>query len=143
RIATGNDASPVTANQTFGQNGPFTKYAIWLDRAFLRAVPTDWLTLWAGRMPNPFWTTDLIYYDDLGFDGVAASVTPRIGETVKGFITAGAFPVFNTAFNFGSTNLNITSPTSGTSGHKSRDAWLFAVQAGIEWRATEEILTRF
>ena len=134
RIATGNDGSPVTSNQTLGQNGPFTKYAIWLDRGFVKAAPVPWLTAYAGRMPNPFWTTDLIYYDDLGFDGFAASVTPRFDKQWSGFLTAGAFPVFNTAFNFGSTNLD--------GGFPSRNAWLFAVQAGGKWQATEDISTR-
>jgi len=134
RIATGNDGSPVTSNQTFGQNGPFTKYAIWLDRGFVKAAPNDWLTAYAGRMPNPFWTTDLIYYDDLGFDGFAASVTPHFDKRWSGFVTAGAFPVFNTALNFGSTD--------GNAGFASRNAWLLAVQAGGKWQATEDISTR-
>ena len=135
RLATGNDASPVSANQTFGQSGPFAKYAVWLDRAFVREAPNDWLTLYAGRMPNPYWTTDLIYYDDLGFDGLAVSAAPRFDKTLNGFVTAGAFPVFNTALNFGSTSAN--------SSYASRDAWLFAVQAGGEWQASKEITTKF
>ncbi len=134
RIATGNDGSPVSANQTFGQNGPFTKYSVWLDRAFVKAAPADWLTVYAGRMPNPFWTTDMIYYEDLGFDGFAAYVTPRIGRHWRGFATAGAFPVFNTALNFGSTSVN--------SSYASRDAWLLAVQGGVEWAATKTISTK-
>jgi hypothetical protein len=132
RLATGNDASPVSANQTFAQNGAFTKYAVWLDRAFIKEVPTDWVTLVAGRMDNPFWTTDLIYYDDLGFDGFAASATPRLSKTLKGFFSAGAFPVFNTAFNF-----------SSTQSYASRDAWLFAAQGGGEWQATKDIMAKF
>jgi hypothetical protein len=135
RLATGNDGSPVSANQTFGQNGPFTKYAVWLDRAFIKADPTSWLTISAGRMPNPYWTTDLIYYDDLGFDGFAASVTPRLSKSLKAFFTAGAFPVFNTAFNFGS--------TSADSSFASRDAWLFGVQGGGEWQATKTVSAKF
>jgi hypothetical protein len=135
RIASGNDASPVSANQTLGQNGPFAKYAVWLDRAFVKAAPVDWLTAYAGRMSNPYWTTDLIYYDDLAFDGFAASATPRFGKDWKGFFTAGAFPVFNTAFNFGSTSVD--------SSYASENAWLFALQAGGEWRASEQISTKF
>ncbi len=135
RLASGNDASPVTSNQTLGQNGPSTKYAVWLDRAFLKEVPFDWLTLYAGRMPNPYWTTDLIYYDDLGFDGFAASAAPSFGKSWKGFVTAGAFAVFNTAFNFGSTSVD--------SSYASRDAWLFGVQAGGEWQATKDISAKF
>jgi hypothetical protein len=135
RLATGNDASPVSPNQTLGQNGPFTKYAVWLDRAFLKEAPNDWLTFYAGRMPNPYWTTDLIYYDDLGLDGFAASAAPRFGESWKGFVTAGAFPVFNTAFNFGDQNLQTS--------YSSRNAWLFGTQAGGEWQATKDISAKF
>ncbi len=135
RAATGNDGNPVTANQTLGQNGPFTPLMrLWLDRAFVRATPTEWLTAYAGRMSNPFWTTDLIYYDDLGFDGFAASVTPRFNKSWSAFLTAGAFPVFNTAFNFGS--------TSEDSSFSSRNAWLFAVQGGAQWEATKDISTK-
>jgi hypothetical protein len=135
RVASGNDASPVSPNQTLGQNGTFTKYAIWLDRAFIKAAPADWLVGYAGRMPNPFWTTDLIYYDELGFDGFATTLSPRIDKQLSGFLTAGAFPAFNTAFNFGSTTVD--------SSYASRNAWLFGVQAGGEWQALEELSTKF
>src|SRR6185436_19131222 len=41
RLATGESNSPVTQNQSFGlanqgQGGNFSKYAIWLDRAFIK-----------------------------------------------------------------------------------------------------------
>ena len=41
RLATGNDDNPVTENQTIGgangaQGGDFSKYSIWLDRAFIK-----------------------------------------------------------------------------------------------------------
>ncbi len=37
RLATGSDASPVSPNQTFGgSGGNFSKYSIWLDRAYLK-----------------------------------------------------------------------------------------------------------
>jgi hypothetical protein len=118
-----------------GQNGPFTKYAIWLDRAFVKSTPADWLVGYAGRMPNPYWTTDLIFYDDLGFDGLAASATPRFDKHLSGFLTAGAYTVFNTAFNFGSTTEN--------SSYASRNGWLFAVQGGADWQMTKEVSTKF
>jgi hypothetical protein len=132
RVATGNDASPVSTNQTLGQNGPFTKYALWLDRAYLKATPIEQLTLYAGRMPNPFWTTDLIYYDELSFDGFAAAGRQPLRDGVAVFGSAGAFPVFNTAFNFGT-----------TANYPSRDAWLFGVQGGAEWRITPDYTAKF
>jgi Putative porin len=132
RVATGNDASPVSTNQTLGQNGPFSKYALWLDRAFLTATPIEQVTLYAGRMPNPFWTTDLIYYDDLGFDGLAVTGHQRVFDGLSAFGSAGAFPVFNTAFNFGT-----------TANYPSRDAWLFGFQGGAEWRITPDYAAKF
>jgi hypothetical protein len=127
RVATGNDDSPVSTNQTLGQSGPFAKYALWLDRGFIKFTPIEQVTLWAGRMPNPFWTTDLIYYDELGFDGFAVTGHQRVFDGLSGFGTIGAFPVFNTAFNFGT-----------TANYPSRDAWLFGVQGGGEWRITPD-----
>jgi hypothetical protein len=132
RLATGNDASPISTNQTLGQSGPFAKYALWLDRAYLKATPIEQLTLYAGRMPNPFWTTDLIFYDDLSFDGFAAAARQPVWEGVSLFGSAGAFPVFNTAFNFGT-----------TANYPSRDAWLFGIQGGAEWRITPDYTTKF
>ena len=135
RIATGNDNSPVSSNQTLGANGSFTKYAVWADRAFIKGSPTDWLTLYGGRMPNPFWTSDLVFYDDLGFDGFAAQATPRFNERWGGFLTAGLFPVMNTALNFGS-----TSPPANRS---SRDAYLVAAQGGVDWRISDDYAAKF
>ena len=63
RIATGENNSPVTTNQSLGlanqgQGGNFSKYAIWLDRAFLNheagGLPTKNLSLTLGRFDNPF-----------------------------------------------------------------------------------------
>lgn len=42
RIATGESSSPVSLNQTFGTNGGnFSKYALWLDRAFVKYQPWE------------------------------------------------------------------------------------------------------
>lgn len=132
RVATGNDDSPISTNQTLGQSGPFAKYALWLDRAFVKATPLPQLTLYAGRMPNPFWTTDLIYYDDLSFDGFAAAGHQTVWDGVSAFGSLGAFPVFNTAFNFGT-----------TASYPSRNAWLFGAQGGAEWRITPQYAAKF
>src|SRR5262249_49280137 len=87
RIATGSDASPVSTNQTLGgSGGNFSKYSLWLDRAFMKyeadlsATPFDNygllrntnVTLTLGRFDRPFWSpTDLMWDSDLGFDGFA------------------------------------------------------------------------
>src|SRR5262249_48751989 len=121
---------PVSTNQTFGASGGnFSKYALWLDRAFLRyqAFQDDFV-LSFGRFDNPFWSpTDLVWYKEIGFDGFAAQAKYEIFDRFTPFAVAGAFPVFNTDLNAG---LN-TSDLSGPVKLPSRDKWLFGGQVGL------------
>jgi hypothetical protein len=129
RLATGESNSPITQNQTLGGgSGNFSKYSLWLDRAFLKyetEAAGAALKVTAGRMENPFFATSMIWANDLGFDGVALQSRRPIGEAFTPFVTAGLFPVFNTAFDF---STNQTSKTA------SYDKWLYAVQAGTDWK---------
>ncbi|MDP2031640.1 MAG: putative porin [Thiobacillus sp.] len=120
RITTGNTESPVSTNQTLGDYG--NKYSLVLDRAFVKLTPYDDLTLWGGRLPNPFFSTDLVWDDDLNFDGVAVSYALGAKEPLrefKPFVTAGAFPLQ-------------TIEQDGVV--QAKDKWLFAVQGGLEWQ---------
>ena len=59
RIATGDNNSPVSFNQTLGgSGGNFSKYSIWLDRAFIKYQPCEDVSLSAGRFDNPFFVAD-------------------------------------------------------------------------------------
>ena len=131
RIGTGNDNSPISENQTLGAGGDFEKYSIWLDRAFIRMKPTTWLSLDVGRAPNPFWTTPILFYDDLNFDGISMHVQHAITSKTTGFLTVGAFPVFNTSFNFGSTS-------TSDKENSSHDSYLVAIQGGGEWKINDD-----
>ncbi len=111
RIATGENSSPVTTNQSLGlanqgQGGNFSKYAIWLDRGFIRyeagGLPNKNLAISAGRFDNPFFSTDIIWDEDVGFDGVALAARYEVAKGVTPFVAGGAFPVFNTDFTFSS-----------------------------------------
>jgi hypothetical protein len=133
RGATGENDSPVTENQTLGnannaQGGNFQKYSVWLDRAFLKyeagGLPERDLTITVGRMDNPFFSTTLIWANDLGFDGAAISGRYQIVRGLTPFITAGAFPVYNTDFNFANTS---------AAKFDSTDKYLYAVQGGVDW----------
>jgi len=130
RFATGENDSPVTENQSFGlptngQGGNFAKYPIWLDRAFLKyergGQPDDDFNVTIGRFDNPFFNTSVIWADDLGFDGAMIQDKFSLGEDVTPFVTAGAFPVYNTDLNFG---------TNSPAKFKSEDKWLYATQIG-------------
>jgi putative porin len=144
RIATGNDNNPVTENQTFGaagnaQGGDFSKYSLWLDRAFIKYEspgsqgPPFWMTF--GRFDNPFFSTTLIWANDLGFDGFAISIPVkanlkgRPAGDFKPFLVGGAFPIFNTDLNY-ATN----SPTK----FQSYDKWLYAGQLGFDAKISDD-----
>ena len=131
RIGTGQNDSPVTANEILGAgngsslaNGDFAKPSLWLDRAYFTLTPLKDLTLYTGRMNNPFLPSDLMFAQDLGFDGFAANYHRDIGSGVAVFANTGAFPMFNTALDF-STNSDVK--------YGSTDAYLAALQAGATW----------
>lgn len=82
RISTGNTNDPVSTNQTLGND--FNNMNLVLDRAYLQYDPKDadrfpYLTLRGGRMHNPWLAaTDLVWDNDLGFDGAAATYRMNI-----------------------------------------------------------------
>ena len=125
RAATGNDNSPVSTNQTF--SGNFNKYDLWIDQAFLRwdgAIGSTAATVSAGRFENPFYkTTNLMWDDDIMFDGLAVKASPEFSENVGGFFTAGAFPIFNSNFNF---------PNNDPDKFESADRYLYGAQGGVD-----------
>jgi len=133
RIGTGQDNQPVSMNQSLGnsnggQGGNFSKYAIWLDRAFLKyEVGTDpdrRLAISAGRFDNPFYTvSELVWDEDVGFDGIGLTARYRISDNVVPFLAGGAFPLFNTDLNFSSNQ---------PSKFKSTDKYLYGGQFGVE-----------
>lgn len=129
RIATGDNNSPVSQNQTFASGGSnFSKYDLWIDRAYLKYAPSADFSLTAGRMDNPFWSpTDLVWYRDIGFDGFAANAKYELAEGVSGFVSGGAFPIFNTSLNLGTNTVQ-----DGSSKYPSHDRWLFGAQIGVD-----------
>jgi len=125
RLATGSTTDRVSTNQTLGQN--FNRAQFLLDRAFIKLEPTDWASLSAGRIANPWFSTDLVWNDNLNFEGLAAGFklpaqlsSPNASWTP--FATLGYFPVRESA-----------PPRRGRS--------LMGAQVGAQWEASE--LTRF
>lgn len=126
RLATGSTTDPVSTNTTLGNtNRP---YAFNLDRAFLRYQNrSQAFTFWGGRMPNPFFGTDLVWDEDLAFDGLAFKLRPllRIEDsgyrTFDPYLTFGAFPLQEVELS-------------------NKDKWLYGAQLGANWRSSN---TRF
>lgn len=140
RIATGDNGGPVSFNQTLGSSGGnFSKYALWLDRAYIRYSPLNDLTLTAGRFDNPFFTaTDLVYHRDLGFDGFAGQARYEVAPGVTPFVVGGAFPIYNTAFDVGA-QISSNGNSATFSKLPSHDKWMFGAQVGSNFRPQPEI----
>jgi hypothetical protein len=162
RVATGESNTPTSTNQTLGlanqgQGGNFSKYAIWLDRGFIRydvgggpshstvttpgpdgkmqtvVVPHDsdgMLSLFFGRFDNPFFSaSEIIWDEDVGFDGVALKAKVPVFDWFTLFLAGGVFPVFNTDFNFSSNQ-----PAK----FESEDKWLYAGQIGFDLKPCKD-----
>ncbi|MGN4047969.1 putative porin [Pseudomonas sp. SM4] len=122
RIGTGSDNNPVSTTQSLG--GGFAKKDIWLDQGYLNWKPTDELTLTGGRFANPFMSTDMLYSNDLNFDGVAAIFDHKLNRDWGVFGTVGAFPVDYT---------NDTTSSNGFDKEESDNKWLYGAQVGAKW----------
>lgn len=138
-FATGSDNSPVSTNQTLGSSGGnFSKYQLWLDKAYLAyqffGEHERDLKFITGRFDNPFFSTDMLWDSDIRFDGFALLGHYETGEAFTPFFTAGIFPVYNSAFNFA---------THSPSKFSSYNKYLYAIQGGVEVDMDKDIVAKF
>ena len=90
RLTTGSATDPLSSNQTLGTYN--NRYTVLIDRAYIRYRLGDYSAV-AGRMANPWFGTDLMWANDLSFDGVALQWTPKITSDIRGFATLAALPI--------------------------------------------------
>jgi hypothetical protein len=138
RIATGDTNTPISTNQTLGgSGGDFSKYPIWLDRAFISydAGPGDGeeLKFILGRFDNPFFCTQMQWDEDVAFDGIGIRGNVRSNDTFNTFFAAGFLPLSNTDFTFAANQ-----PTK----YSSNDKWLAAAQVGVEWKIQSDLTAK-
>ncbi len=113
RFSTGNTTDPLSPNQTLGNS--FTRNSFVVDRAYLRYDPKPWFTFWGGRMPSPWFSTDLVWNENLNFDGAVAVFRPRLTGSLTGFATLGWFPVQEVELS-------------------ASDKYLTGTQVGVDWK---------
>ncbi len=69
-------------NATFGQSATTgnidNKDPVFIKRAMLGYKASDWLTLEAGRMNNPLYTTPMVWDADLSFEGLVEKINYKI-----------------------------------------------------------------
>ena len=124
RLATGSATDRVSTNQTLGQD--FNKYNLLVDRAFLKYDPVDWFSVTGGRIPNPWFSTDLVWDEDLNFEGMAATFKPVFDNgAIKPFLTVGAFPL------------------KEENQPASQGRWMHGVQGGAQWDFSSNTRLKF
>jgi len=124
RLSTGNSADRVSTNQTLGQD--FNKYALMVDRAYVKYDPLEWFSVSGGRIPNPWFSTDLVWDEDLNFEGFAATFKPALGDgSFRPFLTVGAFPL------------------KEENQPKTTGRWLKGAQAGARWELAQNTRLNF
>lgn len=120
RLVTSRDGDandPASANVDAGQFN--RRFGLALDLAYIGWTDGRFVAS-AGRIANPYRTTDLLWSTDLTLDGAALSWRPVFNYDWSGFATVGVHPlreVNNSAFNLAS------------------DSVLVGAQAGVEWRS--------
>ncbi len=144
RLTTTNLYSPVSTNQTLGDYN--ASWIVALDRAFLQydfvdSKGNDWFSLWGGRIPNPFMSTEMVYSAMLSFEGLVGTARWRFGQddpVVSSYHAPS--PTGRYGINLGPQTPNTVFATAGVLplqevNFSSSDKWIFAAQAGADWLA--------
>jgi len=95
-LAVAMGASGRSDNATFGSSfGSGTtggqlnnKEALYIKRAMVGFKATDWLTLEAGRMENPLYTTPMVWDADLTWEGLSEKAKYKVNDNLEVFGTA-------------------------------------------------------
>lgn len=117
-LATGSTSNPTSTNQTLGDS--LNKKPITLDKAFLKWSPDASFNAWGGRFPSPWFSTDLVWDQDINFDGVALQYRPRLSDRWSMFVTTGVFPL---------QELELS----------QRDKWLLGGQLGVQYKRFDQL----
>jgi hypothetical protein len=140
-----------SANQSF-ENG-FDDYNIYISRAYLGWNVTDWLTIVGGKMPNPFYTTELVWDSDinptgperehrfpqaLGFAG--GSQHRRLLKEGKSVAPSAPEPSpWELTLNAGQFIFDDNNEFNGPDNDSSTDAYLFHTQIVSTYRFTKAL----
>lgn len=137
RLATGSIGEVLaTTNQTLGTYSQ--GYTITADVGYIRwtgesSTERNIFTATAGRFENPWLSTDLLWYNDLTFEGVYGNYRFNLGSDPARrkdlYATFGAFP------------LSSFSPFDPNASNQQK--WLYAAQAGFDFRTENDSRIQF
>jgi len=114
--------------------GPFGKSTsgVSLGQIYLGWRPEKWVDLTVGRMPNPIYTSTMVWDSDLNPDGLAERFKYTVGPA-DFFLTFGQFM-------YQDTNPTGTSPGYFNLGYNSSSpAFMLAWQAGVNYHFSKQV----
>jgi len=116
-----------TNSTATGGVAPYGKNGINIGQVYLGWRTTPWLTLQAGKMPNPVYTTPMVWDPDINPEGLAERFNFNLNDSLSLF------------GNFGQYVYSQFSPNSdsGTLGYASYDGYQFAWQGGVNYKFGE------
>ena len=142
RLTTTNFYNPVSTNQTLANYQG--NWIVALDRAFMQydlvdAKGNDWLSVWGGRIPNLFMSSEMMWSSMLSMSGIVGTFRYHMNQDDP---AVSKYKAPNATGRYG-VNLGPQTPDSFylTTGvlpledvtFSSHDKWLFAGQAGADW----------
>lgn len=131
KLATGNLRDPVSTNQTLGNTA--ARYQLGIDQVFVKFTgqsdsSRQQLSFTGGRFANPWVTTDLVFDNDLTFEGLTTNYRLALQRDQLFnryvYLTLGAFPLEEFEIN-------------------SDDKWLLGGQLGVDYRLESGSRLRF
>ncbi len=123
-------------NATFGSgNGDNAKETLFVKRAMIGWHGVDWLTVEAGRIANPLYTTPMVWDADLTMEGLAEKLEYTVGN-VDLFANLTQSQYLGDKKNFSNSSTSV----AGTGGNKdANNNFLLAFQGGAKFKITEQV----
>lgn len=123
-----------TSSSTSGPyQGPFGKSTdgINVGQIYLGWHPQDWVDIELGKLPNPLYTTPMVWDSDLNPEGAAEHFKYTVGEADL-FATMGQFLYGDFNPNTASSGLGV----NGLLGQNTQNIFMFAWQGGVDYHIT-------
>ena len=131
-------ANPRSSWVTFGNNrsttaggaAPYGKGGdgIFVGQAYMGWRATPWLTVQAGKMPNPVYTTPMVWDPDINPEGLAERINYAVNDQLTLFGNFGQYVYAQFSPNANSGGLNFA----------SNDGYQFAWQGGVGYKFAEK-----
>ena len=119
--------------------GPYGKstFGITVGEVYIGWHPLSWLDVTVGKMPNPLFTTSMVWDNDLNPEGAAERFKYRVGEA-EFFATFGQFIYADVNPSYASGGLGF----NGLVGQRNDTPFQLAWQAGVNYHITTNMSAR-